>query len=96
MKERFESLVEHLVSSGFFLEEAVEILERTMIQRTLRGTNGNQSAASKALGIHRNTLQRKIDHYKLDGARPRKKPARPEARYSGGRPVRIAPSGRTG
>jgi len=73
MKERFDGLVEHLLGSGFFLEEAVELLEKTLIQRALERTQGNQSAASKMLGIHRNTLQRKIVEYQL-AARPRRKP----------------------
>ena len=73
MKERFESLVEHLVTNGFFMEEAVAILERTMIQRALVRTRGNQSAASKVLGIHRNTLQRKIAEFNLDAAHRRRK-----------------------
>ena len=29
--------------------------------------NGNQSRAAKLLGIHRNTLSRKIGQYKIDG-----------------------------
>jgi DNA-binding NtrC family response regulator len=65
MKERFDSLVEQLIASGFFLEEAVEILEKNMIAQAMHKTGGNQSAASKLLGIHRNTLQRKIDAYQL-------------------------------
>jgi two-component system nitrogen regulation response regulator GlnG len=73
MKERFESLVEHLVTNGFFMEEAVAILERTMIQRALVRTRGNQSAASKVLGIHRNTLQRKIAEFHLAPAARRRK-----------------------
>lgn len=76
MKEKFESLVEHLVGNGFFLEEAVEILEKTMIQRALERTRGNRSAASKVLGIHRNTLQRKIVDYQI--GRVRRKPPSPE------------------
>lgn len=74
MNERFEDLVDHLLAGGFFLEEAVEILEKTLIARALSRTAGNQSAASKMLGIHRNTLQRKMVEYKLDGRRPRRKP----------------------
>jgi DNA-binding protein Fis len=31
--------------------------------------NGNQSRAAKVLGIHRNTLSRKVDEYKLDHKR---------------------------
>jgi DNA-binding NtrC family response regulator len=76
MKERFESLVEHLLQNGFFLEEAVEILERNLIERALASTNGNRSATSKMLGIHRNTLQRKIVEYKLGASRVRRKPLR--------------------
>ena len=74
MKETFESLVAHLLGNGFFLEEAVELLEKTLIQRALERTKGNQSAASKLLGIHRNTLQRKMVEYDLKGVRGRRKP----------------------
>jgi DNA-binding NtrC family response regulator len=76
MKEKFESLVEHLIGSGFFLEEAVEILESTLITRALSRTDGNQSAAAKLLGIHRNTLQRKILQFKITEPKVRRKPAR--------------------
>ena len=80
MKEKFEALVEHLVGNNFFLEEVVELLERTLIERTLARTGGNRSAASKLLGIHRNTLQRKMEQYHLGGARPvRRKPVRAES-----------------
>jgi DNA-binding NtrC family response regulator len=75
MKENFESLVEHLIGNGFFLEEAVELLEKTLIRSALERTKGNQSAASKLLGIHRNTLQRKMVEYQLPGVRTRGKPA---------------------
>ena len=65
MKETFEKLVDHLLANGFFMEEAVEILEKTLIARALERTDGNRCAASKLLGIHRNTLQRKISEYEL-------------------------------
>jgi DNA-binding NtrC family response regulator len=74
MKERFDALLDHLVSTGFFLEQAVEILEKGMIERALRATHANQSEAAKLLGIHRNTLQRKMVEHKIDGKRPRRKP----------------------
>jgi DNA-binding NtrC family response regulator len=83
MKEKFEALVDHLVSSGFFLEEVVELLERTLIEKTLERTGGNRSEASKRLGIHRNTLQRKMAEYHLGPRKPRttkRKPVRGETR----------------
>ena len=76
MKERFESLVDHLLAGNIFLEEAIEVLEKNMIQRALERHGGNQSAASKQLGIHRNTLQRKLVEYNLVNGRKhiRRKP----------------------
>ena len=74
MKEVFENLVDHLLEKGFFMGQAVEILERTLMARVLERTEGNRCEASKLLGIHRNTLQRKIADYKLEEVRPRKKP----------------------
>ena len=68
MKESFDALVDYLMKSGLFLEQAVEILEKSMIERALQSTGANQSEASKMLGIHRNTLQRKMVAYEIDGA----------------------------
>jgi DNA-binding NtrC family response regulator len=76
MKETFESLVEHLLEKGFFLEEAVELLEKELIARALERTKGNRSAASKLLGIHRNTLQRKREEYQMETRRIQRKPPR--------------------
>jgi DNA-binding NtrC family response regulator len=76
MKEKFDGLVEHLLGGNIRLQEAIEVLERSMIQRALDRSRGNQSAAAKLLGIHRNTLQRKMVEYGLGErrTRPRKKP----------------------
>ena len=76
MKETFEKIVDHLLENGFFMEEAVEILEKTLIARAVERTDGNRSAASKLLGIHRNTLLRKMIEYQLGDHRLRRKPAR--------------------
>jgi DNA-binding NtrC family response regulator len=80
MKEKFSDLVDHLVGHGFFLQEVVELLEKTLIERTLERTGGNRSAASKLLGIHRNTLQRKMTEYQLGPRKARPKPVRRETR----------------
>ena len=62
------------MKSGLFLEQAVEILEKNMIERALQATGANQSEAARMLGIHRNTLQRKMVAYDINGKRPRRKP----------------------
>jgi len=55
-----------MVERGIMLEEAVVEFEKKFIRRALERANGNQSRAAKVLGIHRNTLSRKVDAYKLD------------------------------
>jgi DNA-binding NtrC family response regulator len=74
MKERFDGLIERLLEANVFLQEAIEILERSMILRALEQHAGNQCAASKQLGIHRNTLQRKMRDYDIANGRARRKP----------------------
>ena len=74
MKEKFDGLIEQMLEGNIFLPEAIEILERSMINRALELSAGNQCAASKQLGIHRNTLQRKMQEFGLGNARPRRKP----------------------
>ena len=69
MNDRFDGLVDHLLNGEIFLAEAIELLERSMIQGALSRNSGNQCAASKPLGIHRNTLQRKMVEYELGNGR---------------------------
>lgn len=60
-----------MVDRGIRLEEAVTEFEKKFIRRVLEGAKGNQSRAAKLLGIHRNTLSRKVGEYKLDHIRRR-------------------------
>jgi two-component system response regulator HydG len=45
--------------------DKLETLEQSHIARVLQESGWNQSAAAKRLGIHRNTLRRKIREYRL-------------------------------
>ncbi|HVA17780.1 MAG TPA: helix-turn-helix domain-containing protein [Candidatus Dormibacteraeota bacterium] len=67
MKDQLEALVGQLVDRGILLEEAVAEFERRFIKRVMDHEEGNQSRAARVLGIHRNTLGRKLEEYKLDG-----------------------------
>ena len=66
MKDQLEGLVSQMVERGILFDEAVGEFEKRFIKRVLERTSGNQSRAATVLGIHRNTLSRKIDEYKLD------------------------------
>jgi len=65
LKDQLDGLVTQMVERGILFDEAVEEFEKRFIKRVLDRTNGNQSRAAQLLGIHRNTLSRKIDEYKL-------------------------------
>jgi DNA-binding protein Fis len=66
VKDQLEGLVSQMVERGILFDEAVCEFEKRFIKRVLDRTEGNQSRAAEALGIHRNTLSRKIGEYKLD------------------------------
>lgn len=74
MKDQLEALVNQFVERGILLEEAAGELEKRFIKKALENCGGNQSRAARALGLHRNTLSRKIELYKLDH-RPRRRAA---------------------
>lgn len=65
MKDQLDGLVTQMVERGILFDEAVGEFEKRFIKRVLDRNNGNQSRAAQALGIHRNTLSRKIDEYKI-------------------------------
>ena len=71
VKDQLDGLVSQMVERGILFDEAVGEFEKRFIKRVLDRAEGNQCQAAKVLGIHRNTLSRKIDEYKLDH-RPRR------------------------
>lgn len=70
IKDRLEDIVEEIVSGGIFWSEAVSQFEKLFILRVLRESNGNLGKAAKIMGVHRNTLSKKIREYTI-----RKRPA---------------------
>ena len=66
MKEKLDALVNQMVEHEIDYEDAVGEFARRFIRRVLEKANGNQSKAAKALGIHRNTLSRKLEQLGLD------------------------------
>ena len=65
MKDQMEKLIAEFVEKGIFFPDAVSEFEKRFIRKVLDMYRGNQSESAKALGIHRNTLGRKMEEYKL-------------------------------
>src|SRR5215475_5791966 len=66
VRDQLEGLVTQMVDRGILFDEAVGEFEKRFIKSVLDRAQGNQCRAAKILGIHRNTLSRKIGEYKLD------------------------------
>lgn len=49
-----------LLSHGLKLQEVRELADVAMICAAMRATRGNQCAAARLLGVHRNTLWRTL------------------------------------
>ena len=77
MKDQLESLVSQMIEQGILYTDAVSEFEKKFIKQMLEKNNDNHSKAAVALGIHRNTLSRKVDDLGLNH-RPkrRKRPSR--------------------
>jgi len=66
VRDQLEALVHKMIEDGVLFEDAVTEFEKRFIKRMLEKAEGNQSKAAEALGIHRNTLSRKIEELNLD------------------------------
>jgi Fis family transcriptional regulator, factor for inversion stimulation protein len=66
VRDQLEALIGQMVDRGILIDEAINEFEKRFIRRALDRSNGNQSRAARLLGIHRNTLSRKIGLYKLE------------------------------
>ena len=67
MKKRMEALITDWIEQGVLLDQARDEFEKKFIAAALDKTNGNQTRAARMLGVHRNTLGRKIVLHKLNG-----------------------------
>ncbi len=63
MKAELESLVDQMISRGILFEEAVKELEKKFILKVVSSHNNNLSKAADELGIHRNTLSKRVGEY---------------------------------
>ena len=65
MKQELEALVIEMVDKGIRFSEAKREFEKRFITRVVQQHRGNLSRAARDLRIHRNTLGKKIQDYKL-------------------------------
>ena len=65
LRDQLERLVDEMVTKGIRDDEAQREFEKKFIMQVLQKADGNLGKAADLLGIHRNTLARKITEYRL-------------------------------
>ncbi len=63
LKDRLEALCIEMLDRGIRFSEAMEQFEKALITEMLRRNGGNMIRASAQLGIHRNTLSKRLTLY---------------------------------
>ena len=65
MRDQLDKLVQELLEKGVLYDEARREFEKMFIARALQRTKGNLGIAADMLGLHRNTIARKIAEYRI-------------------------------
>ena len=60
-----ERLVSEMLDKGVQYDDARREFEKMFISRALQRTKGNLGTAAELLGLHRNTIARKIAEYRI-------------------------------
>jgi Fis family transcriptional regulator, factor for inversion stimulation protein len=63
--DRLKELIEEMVDKGVHFDDAVREFEKRFIVRVLGQCDGSLTKTADCLGMHRNTLTRKMGEYKI-------------------------------
>ena len=63
-----ERLISEMLDKGIHYDDARREFEKMFIARALQRTNGSLGEAADMLGLHRNTIARKMAEYRLKKA----------------------------
>ncbi len=65
MRDRLEALIQEMLDKGILYDDARREFEKVFIARALQRSKGNVGDAADLLGIHRNTVARKMTAYRI-------------------------------
>jgi DNA-binding NtrC family response regulator len=66
IKQVLEEIFDEMVAKGIYWTEAVSQFEKLFILRALEKSNGNLSRAAETMGVHQNTLSKKLREHRID------------------------------
>jgi Fis family transcriptional regulator len=65
VRDLMDKLVAEMLEKGVLYEDARREFEKMFIARALQRTRGNLGDAADLLGLHRNTISRKMAEYRI-------------------------------
>jgi DNA-binding NtrC family response regulator len=65
VRDQLESLVRQMLDRGVRYDDARREFEKVFITRALERATGSVGEAAELLGLHRNTVTRKMAEYKI-------------------------------
>ena len=65
MRDQLEKLVQEMLDKGILYDDARREFEKMFIARALQRSKGNVGDAADLLGLHRNTVGRKMMEYRI-------------------------------
>jgi DNA-binding NtrC family response regulator len=65
VRDQLDSLVQQMLDRGVRYEDARREFEKVFITRALQRSRGNVGEAAELLGLHRNTVTRKMTAYRI-------------------------------
>ena len=90
ISDKLEKLVEEMVDKGVQFEDAVHEFEKRFIARVLGSCDGSLTKTADTLGIHRNTLTRKMGEYRIKTQGGIRRPSPAQLGRPALRPARLA------
>ena len=72
IRNRMEILIEEMLNGQIMLNEAITEFEKLYIQKALERYNEHLSKTADALGIHRNTLSKRVANYQDSAKIPKR------------------------
>ncbi|MEZ5428449.1 MAG: helix-turn-helix domain-containing protein [Pyrinomonadaceae bacterium] len=72
LRDRMESLIEEMLDGQILLNEAVSEFEKIYIEKALERNNDHLSNTACILGIHRNTLSKRVAGYQTNSKTPKR------------------------
>ena len=65
MRDQLDKIVQEMLEKGILYDDARREFEKLFISRALQRSKGNLGDAADLLGLHRNTIARKMTEYRI-------------------------------